>query len=514
MKVKKSIIPLALILSILFMGGRPNQISFAQKSDTRILKGGIMKIILASSPQVLGYPPEMGPQDLTMSFPALESLMVYSGKHELSPFLCTKVDVEPARLTMTFHLRQGIFFHDGSELTAGVARWVFQQHIDAKKLQYGENIKSIEILDAHTIRLNLLKYNNMLIYSYGIVSMFSKDSFMKNGIDWTRVHCVGTGPFKLVEFKRDSHLHWIKNDNYWRKSSGMPYIDRLEVRFIPDPVVASSIMETGQADLWMIPGAQYQKKMLDRGMRRQVSYSGMSMWLMPNYLRADGKWKNKQLREALEYAIDREAITKALGYGFNVSMNIICPPGAWGYDAGLNRKYDPAKSHRLIAEAGYREPVKISLLTVGAGRDTSTAIKGYLDSAGFQCEIDVADSGRYNNSLHNSGWDDLIFAGSGIDPNYLVTITNWFSPQSRSKIPSWVRPQEFIDLWNQAIATENSQKQEALTGKMVKYIHDEALICPLYMLPTAGIMAPYVHTNYLVNGLQRWNIAEDWMDKH
>jgi peptide/nickel transport system substrate-binding protein len=510
---KSAFVLLVLTVSLLHFGCARDHASNLQKSGTTVVKGGILKVLAANSPQVLGYPPEMGVQDINLTFPGLESLMTYTGNHVFSPFLCTKVDVDPAKLSITFQLRKGVKFHDGTELTADVARWVFQLLIETKKLQYAENIKSIDLVDTYTFRLNLEKYHSLLIYSYGIVSMFSKEAVLKNGKEWARVNCVGTGPFKQVEFKRDDHLYWTKFDNYWRKDAGLPYLDRIEVRFIPDPVAASSIMETGQADLWIGPGAQYQKKMCDRGLRRQAGYSGLSMWLMPNYLRQDGKWKSKQLREALEYAIDRTAITKALGYGFNVPLNVICPPGAKGYDASLNRKYDPAKARQLIAEAGYREPVKVKLLTEPAGRDTVGAIKGYLDAAGFQCEIDIADSGRYFNSIYVNGWDDLVFAASGVDPNYLVTITNWFSPQSRSKMPSWVRPQEFSDLWRQAIATDNSQEQEALTAKMVKYLHDEALICPLYMLPTAGIMQPYVHTNYLLNGLQRWNIGEDWMDK-
>jgi ABC-type transport system substrate-binding protein len=249
-------------------------------------------------------------------------------------------------------------------------------------------------------------------------------------------------------------------------------------------------------------------------MKRQSGNAGMTMWLMPNYLRPDGRWNNKKLREALEYAIDKTAITKALGYGYNIPMNLICPPGAMGYDASLNRKYDPAKAKLLIAEAGYREPMKVKILTENAGRDTSAAIKGYLDAVGFQCEIDVADSARYYNSIYTNGWEDICFTGSGIDPNYLITLSDWFGPKSRAKMPSWVRPQAFSDLWNQAILKENRRDQEILTAKMVKYIHDEALICPLYMLPVAVMTQPYAHTTYILHGLQRWNVAEDWLGKH
>jgi peptide/nickel transport system substrate-binding protein len=478
-------------------------------------RGGVMRIISERSPQVLGYPPEMtGPVDMNAAQPALEPLMTYTSEGNLVPFLCKKVDIDPAHLSITFHLHKGVMFHDGTELTADVARWVFQLQIDGKRLQNAESIKSIDLLDAYTFRLNLEKYNSLLIHSYGMVTMFSKDAIQRNGKEWARTHSVGTGPFKLVEFKRDDHVDWTRFDNYWRKNEGLPYLDGLKVRIIPDPVAASSVMEIGQADLWLGSSAQYQRKMSDRGMKRQAGAAGLAMWLMPNYLRPDGKWNNKKLREALEYAIDKASITKALGYGYNIPMNLISPPGAMGYDANLSRAYDPAKARRLVAESGFREPVKIKILTENAGRNTSAAIKGYLDAAGFQCEIDVADSARYYNSMYVSGWDDLCFTGSAIDLNYLISITNWFSPKSRTKMPSWVRPPAFSDLWNQAILKDDRRDQEDLTAKMVKYIHDEAFICPLYKLPVAVITQPYVHTNYPLQGLQNWNIAEDWMEKH
>jgi len=510
---KRSVVSLLLAVSILFISCSRTEKLDERQSAAPIVRGGTMKVVASLSPQVLGYPPEMGPQDKTFTYPALETLMSFTEKRALKPFLCSKVDIDPAAPSITFFLRKRILFHDGSELTADVARWMFQLLIDTRNLQYGENIKSIDLLDNYTFRLNLAKYNNQMIYSYGLVNMVSKNAIVKNGKDWAKVNCVGTGPFRLVEFKRDEHVNWARFDGYWRKDAGLPYLDAIEVRFIPDPVTAASIMEAGQADLWMAPGAQYQKKLVDRGLRRQIGYAGLSMWMMPNYLRSDGKWKNKQLREALEYAIDKAAITKAFGYGYTIPLNLISPPGEWGYDPKLSREYNPDRARALIAQAGFRTPVKVKILVDNNGRNTGSAIKGYLDAAGFQCELDVADSGRYFNSAYTSGWEDLLFAASGIDPNYLITISDWFSPQSRVKMPSWVRPPLFSDLWQQALLKNSDKEQEDLTAQMVKYLYDEALICPVYLLPNAGVMQSYVHTNYLLQGLLMWNIGEDWIDK-
>lgn len=492
----------------------PAQEATPQGAKAGMEKGGVLRILGVVAPQVLGYPPDMGPQDFTYAYPGMEPLMRYSDRRTLEPFLCTKVDIDPAKKTIIFHLRKGIKFHDGTELTADVVRWNYQLLMDAKKLQYFEKIKGIDIIDPYTFRLNLSEYNNQLIHSFGYMFMSSRKAIEGHGKDWARVNCVGTGPFRQSEFKRDEHLYWSRFENYWQKDKGLPHLDGVEVRFVPDPVTASSILETRQADLWMGPTSQYQRIMVQKGFVRQAGYGGLNIWIMPNYFRADGKWKNKKLREALEYAIDKAAITKALGYGYTTPMNLICASGEWGYDSGLRRDYDPTKARRLIGEAGYSGPVKIKLQVESNGRNIGSAIKGYLDAAGFDCDLDIADSGRYFTSTYGSGWDDLCLASTAVDANFLVTIGRWFGPQPRTRLAGWVCPQTLADFYNQAIVKKTDQEQELMTKKFVKYIYDEALICPLYFLPVAGILQPYVHTDYMRQGAYRWNFADDWMERH
>ena len=169
--------------------------------------GGVLRIVTGIIPQVLGYPPDMGPQDITMAFPALEPLMAYANQ-DLVPFLCDRVDIDSEKATVTFHLKKGIKFHDGSELTAETVKWNYQLAIEAKSLQYHEMVKSIDVLDNFSLRVSLTDYNNQIIHSLGYFFVISRESFDANGLEWARVNCVGTGPFKFVEYKRDAHVRW------------------------------------------------------------------------------------------------------------------------------------------------------------------------------------------------------------------------------------------------------------------------------------------------------------------
>lgn len=109
------------------------------------VRGGILREIWASGPQVLSYLPDMGPGDEQAILPASEKLMEYDQNKQLVPFLAESVTVAKDGKSITFKLRKGIKFTDGSDLNAEAVAWNYQLNIDAKRLQYRDKITKIEI---------------------------------------------------------------------------------------------------------------------------------------------------------------------------------------------------------------------------------------------------------------------------------------------------------------------------------------------------------------------------------
>ena len=143
--------------------------------------GGILKRINPSGARVIGYYPEMGPQDSTEALPVVECLMEMSENRTMEPFLAERVDIDPDAKTMTFHLRKGVKFHDGSELNAEVCAWNLQLVKDTGKMQFADQVTSIEIADDHTVVLHLTQYQNQMKFAYGFTRMFSKAAFEAHG---------------------------------------------------------------------------------------------------------------------------------------------------------------------------------------------------------------------------------------------------------------------------------------------------------------------------------------------
>lgn len=479
--------------------------------------GGIIKMIYAGGPQVLGYYPEMGPGDHAAGFPALECMMEMNEERKVVPFLAESIDIDDKKLTMTFKIRKGIKFHDGSDLNAEVVAWNYQLLKDTKKLQFHEMIKRIEIVDDYTMVLHLTGYNNQLEYSFGWVAILSKAAYESKGKEWCRTHIVGTGPFQQVEWKRDVHLKWKKFDGYWQK--GRPYLDGIEVIYIPDPVTASAMIQAGQADMWITGvSAKYQKELEEKGFIRKAYWSGIPGILTPNTKNPDGPMANLKVREAVEYAIDKAEIAKTIGFGYYTPLKMMHPEGEWAYDPDWpGRPYNPEKAKKLLAEAGYPKGLKIKLLAFpafGGGATAAEAIQAYLGDVGIQVDLDLADIGRYFGSMFGSGWDDLLLGFCGIDYNSLGTIQSWYGHSPRTQMASYKQTDKIIALSKESISYKNENDIKDSCRKIALELSEQALIIPLWNIPGAYIMQPWVHTNYMEMGFVRWKMFDMWMEKH
>jgi peptide/nickel transport system substrate-binding protein len=483
--------------------------------------GGTLREIWPSGPAVLGYYPDMGIPEQMAVMPAVERLMEYNQEHQLIPFLAQSVNIDEAKKTITFNLRKGVKFHDGSEMNAEAVAWNIQLAKDTKKMQFSDKLAGIEVVDNYTVRLNVAQLHNQLLHSFGWLPIFSKAAFdkaagagMEKGKEWARVNVVGTGPFKLVEYKRDNYLKWTRNENYWQP--GKPYLDGSIVRFVPDPVTASAMMLAKEADYWVNIPIKSQFDMEKAGLVRRSGYGTPRMIYM-NTKDPNSKFQNKKLREAVEYALNKPAMAKALGFGYYTPLTMVAPPGEWGFDpAYKGRPYDAAKAKQLLAEAGYPKGIAIKMM-VSAGSyfaADAEAIAGYLRDVGINVELDQADPGRFFSSLFVNGWPDMILFLTGLDPNYLTTFHRQFGPEPIATYASIGKPPALLDLAGKSVFMKTDAEQKAITKQLVRFMADECMVIPLFMAPAAYVMQPYVHSSYLKEMMMARYTADEWIDKH
>ncbi len=500
------------------------------------VSGGTLRIIASSGPQMLSYVPMMGPGDRSFIFPAAEALVDTTTDRGgfstgVEPVLAESVDVDAEALTITFHIRKGVYFHDGSELTAEVAKWNMQQVIDAGAMPYMDYFKGFRIPDKYTLIIDMTAFNNQMMPTWGWwTAMYSKDAWeaasggdLEKGKEWARTHIVGTGPFMLQDFQRDVGLKWVKNPNYWRKDR--PYLDAIEVKIIPDAVTARAAFEAGEADIWGAPPKDAQE-LIAKGYVKQSAWPLLPWGLWPNTANPDSKMANKSLREAVEYAIDKEGITQAVGRGMYKTIKALPVEGEWGYDQARGRDYSPQKARDLLAAVGYSasNPCKITILTTNAFGptpiDACTMIKQNLDAVGFDVTIDVADAGRYFGTAYGktnipaADIDMLFYFAGGMDSNYLQTYIRWFSFDPFTWISFLGRTDEATAMEKQAMAAIEVAEQVEWCRKLMDYMSDNCRIIPIYGSVAYVIQQPWVHSTQYTQGFVRWQTEEVWMEKH
>jgi ABC-type transport system substrate-binding protein len=485
------------------------------------VKGGILKIIAPALPKVVGYPPEWAPADSIYMQPVVERLAYWNEKGELVSALAESWEADAQALTITWHLRKGVKFTDGTDWNAEALRWNWQLGIDNNRLTDGQYVKSLVVVDAYTLKMNLTAFSWMMFENYGISQMISPTAFQKAGggdieksKTWARLNAVGTGPFKLADFQRDVAIKFTRNENYWRP--GMPYLDGIEVRWLPDPMVASATMQAGEADMWVdVAAVQNINDLLKIGF---VMNRGPGMFQCLLFNSADTKsiFNNKKVREAVEYALDRPGIAKMLGQGLYEPLQQMASNTWRGYVQGYNpRPFNPAKAKQALAEAGYPNGFKTTMMATEQARDAVAAMQSYLKDVGIIIEPDIADLGRYFGAVFATGWKDIVYTASGINPSTTDIFIHYGPSPMTFRTGNILKSPEYLAILNKALDPKIKDVNEALPliKEAIKQGGEDAMIVPLWRTINSAIMQPYVHSDYfLIHGII-WTPWDDWMEK-
>jgi len=533
-----AIILTLLVAAVMILGGcgssttttNPTTTSPTPSQTSGPVSGGILKAVITSGPAMMSYRGQMGPSDATYMMPAVEFLVEplvdEQGNRGWTPFLCESYKIDPDAKTFTFNLRDNVYFSDGSKMDADVVKWNFQQQIASGWLQDADKVVSIDTPDSKTVVIHFTVYSNQYEFNWGWTAIYSKaawtqaagtdDPTAQAGIDWAVSHVVGTGPFILKSYERDVKMVWEKNPNYWQ--TGKPYLDGLEWQIITEATTASALLQSGQIDLWYQGHSALDWEDLEpKGYTVQTFWPGLPQAIFPNTTNPDSKWQDIRLREAIEYALDKDSITQALGRGFYVASHQIAPSTEWGYVPGLpTREYNPEKAKSLLAEAGYANGCPITLLiqSVPSSVDAGEAIKGYLDKAGFVTTLDIADPGRFFGSVFGTGWDDTVQMFYGMDVNYLATYMSWFSTDPKSNLASFKRDDYQVNFDKNVVTIVDTARQRTATEDVMKHLYEQAAFIPLWWVPAATVSASYVHTNIYKHGFIRVDWENSWMAKH
>jgi peptide/nickel transport system substrate-binding protein len=409
------------------------------------------------------------------------------------PLLAEKVDISDDAKTYTFHLRKGVKFSDGKELKASDVRYSIGELIKSAYTSwiYEPLVDSIDTPDDYTVVLNL-KSNSVSFLEYlsnpYYCAILSEEAAKKFGGEYgTSVETVvGTGPYKLVEWKLGEYFVFTANEDYYL---GAPAIKKVRLKIISDVSAAIIALQTGEIHTFFddIPGLFYGQIEKSENVKLVDFPSTILFSIFMNC--RDGMFTDKKMREAVAYAIDREEelIVGAEGKGFTAGY----PGNRAGYTEGdpalkdaWPYKPDIEKARQLVKEAGSEgKSVVIKTYSTDPYPKLATVMQSALTEAGLDVKVLLMERSAFIDEVLGKGDFDIQvcrWAAAGKDIDEIMNGSlNTASIGAPGNWSFYSNP-EMDKLLNSAVAETDPEKRKALYAEAIKIYTEDVPAIPLY----------------------------------
>ncbi|MBN1191694.1 MAG: ABC transporter substrate-binding protein [Dehalococcoidales bacterium] len=479
--------------------------------------GGDLSIIYLSEIMSFDAPVNSaGPIDSILQPPIWENLISYDKDNNKIPVLARDFDVSADGKTITFNLREGIKFQDGTDFNAEAVKYNIDNFKFLRQSFFG-NIESVDAIDTYTVRFNLSQPDNQLLSALGQLwgtmnSPTAAKAEIEAGGNQPKIGVIGTGPFKFVDWTRGSSLKVEKWDGYWE--TGEPYLDSITYLEFSNAQTGVMSFQAGKAQIisGLVPRDAATLKQQGYTIHHCPAYM-YALW--PSSKNSDSPWSNTDVRLAAEYAIDKAAIVKTYGYGFCEAQYEIALPDKSSYVPGLEpRLYDPDKAKQLLADAGYANGFETTIHALTTeDDDILTAIQGYLSEVGIQANINKVPVPVFMDmGMASTGWEGLRYwyPGTDLEPVATYTAFYWHAPVHTGSMD---KPQEMLDAITEAVTSTDRAVVDKALQKVTAIQYDKALTIPLWTWPGISALDDSVNDCAIstIDLHKTWSASSIWL---
>jgi len=328
-----------------------------------------------------------------------QGLYGFDRSMKIVPLLAESHVVSKDGLVYTLKLKRGVKFHDGSDFNAEAVKVTFDRVTNPenklKRYNLYKNIAKTEVVDPYTVRFTLKEsfspFINTLAHPTGVIISSVALARLGKGIAQSP---VGTGPFRFVEWKQGDFVRVEKFAGYWRK--GYPKVDTLTWRPVADNNTRSAILQTGEAHfIYSVPYEQAEVLKSKPGIELTASPSIIHRFMSMNTQQKP--FDNVKVREAINYAINKEALIKVAFSGYAIPADGVLPRGMEHALKLGPWPYDPAKARELLKEAGYPNGFES---TLWAAVNNTTWVKAIqflqqqLGQVGIKVQVQALETGQ------------------------------------------------------------------------------------------------------------------------
>ncbi|WP_420821962.1 ABC transporter substrate-binding protein [Pseudorhodobacter turbinis] len=402
--------------------------------------------------------------------------------------------------TLELKLREGVKFHNGADFTAddvvATVNFVAKEENGVKTQRNVNWMESAEKVDDFTVRITTKEvFPAAIEFLSGPVSIYPADYYAEVGPSGMGLKPVGTGPYKVVEVVPGQHFVLEKNENYHDSPKGQATINKIDIRTIPDVNTQLAELFSGSLDLiWQVPADQAEKMSAMDDRFTVLNESTMRV----GYLAMDAAGRSGmdpnpftdlKVRQAVNHAIDRDALVDNLLKGKSKVISTACFPSQFGCVQDVTSyEYDPEKAKALLAEAGYPDGFSTPFYAY-RDREYGEAISSYLNAVGIQTDFKLLQYSALR-ELNMKGEVPMSFQtwGSYSVNDASAMVSQFFKHGSLDDAQD-DQTKEWLDIADSS--TDDATRVEYYT-KALQRIADQAYWAPMFSYNTNYVMTKEV----------------------
>jgi peptide/nickel transport system substrate-binding protein len=378
--------------------------------------------------------------------------------------------------TWRFHLRKGLKFWDGSPVTADDVVFSLnymrdpKKYVGASRLASWKDVIKVDeaTVDVQTKTPDPLVLTAILDLSYVVSQKYITD----HDEQYVATKPLGSGPYKLKEWTRSDHLTVVANEDYWE---GTPTIKTVVYRPIPDANTRIAALTTGGVDFISSLDLSQIDRVNSSGSTVAVTAPDDRAWYIGLQMNQNKALADVRVRQAMNYAVDKEAILKRFFQGLGKPLNSPVFESEFGYpDTVAPYPYDPDKAKSLLSDAGYASGFTVSFDIADTWKDASLAASQYLSDVGIKVNNNVQDFNRFIDQMFKFQLGDLytiavhnpdLNAGTIYQETMLTNGSYNFNKFTDPQVDAWIKS---------ATTTFDEEQQQTLYNQIGSRVHDLA----------------------------------------
>lgn len=426
--------------------------------------------------------------------------LVYIGEDRMPhPWVAESWEISEDGTQVTFTIREGIKFHDGTDLDAEAVKFTFDRFLDpataAPAVSQLGTMESVEVVDGNKVRMNFsAPYAPLFTNLSGSYAGIISPTAVRERGDTFGHNPVGSGPFMLKEWRAGQGITLARNPDYKQyrddhKNKGPAYLDEVEYRIIPEAATRLAALERGELDVSSIDVQQVDRIKADPNYQVITWEEATNM----DFIEFTNKWPFTELavRQAINYCIDRESIAASAWNGQATPNPLPIPVGVAGWDETLAEEYgyhyDLDKARQVLADAGFTpgpdgvlekdgQRLEFTLMVYSGNEMLKTAaeiIQATVRQVGIQMDIQIMDFAAMIPILEAGESDCDLMRWTFADPVILSLLF---------KSPGWtnqVSDPELDALLEVADTTLDPDARIEAVHAAIKYILENAIIAPI-----------------------------------